>query len=295
MSLRNSIKIQSVAFVIFSFSFSLLSFYSSLEVDNGYIMIIALFIILLGVPHGSLDTIFAQELLSLDCPKKWVRFIVNYIIVALVVFMFWITLPSIFLIFFLLISCLHFADDLVAGTPQMSRTLYGGIIIFLPTLTHSNELIRLYSFLIDPEHAKLLVSIFRVLALPWVLGLCIVIYKLIHTNILTSLEILSVSTLALVCPPLLAFTIYFCGMHSFRHVIRSTQFLRLTSPKLLIVYLIVPTFAVLVATYFLWRSMFYNSIDEAFVKVIFVALAALTVPHMILLSKSGFTKWVKII
>lgn len=293
MSLKNSIKIQGLAFVVFAFAVALLSFYLSFAVDNTYLTIIALFIILLGVPHGSLDTLFAQELLCLDSPKKWAKFIVNYLIIALLVVIFWMLLPSVFLICFLLISCVHFADDLVAGTPQLSRILYGGIIIFLPALTYSHELARLYSFLIDTEHAKLLVSVLKLLAIPWLFGLAVVIYQLMRTNIVTSLEVLSIATLALVCTPLLAFTIYFCGMHSFRHIIRSSQFLSVTSPKLLAVSLIVPTVAVLVVAYFLWYLMRPTSIDEALVKIILVALAALTLPHMLLLSKSGFSKWLK--
>lgn len=293
MSLKNSINIQGATFVVLAFALSLLSFYLNLEVENTYLLIITLFIILLGVPHGALDTLFAQELLGLDQPSKWAKFVVNYVIIALIVILFWSMLPSLFLLFFLLISCVHFADDLVAGTPQLSRILYGGIIIFLPALTHSSDLIRLYGFLIDAEHAKLLVSALRVLAVPWLLGLGIVIYKLMSTNILTSLEILSVVTLALVCPPLLAFTIYFCGMHSLRHVIRSRQFLSVTSAKLLLASLTIPTIAVLGAAYFFWHFMHPASIDAAFVKIVFVALAALTVPHMLLLSKSGFTTWIK--
>jgi Brp/Blh family beta-carotene 15,15'-monooxygenase len=294
MSLKNCIKIQGLAFVVFALAISLLSFYLSPAVEHTYLLIIALFIILLGVPHGSLDTLFAQELLGLNTATKWIKFTINYVIIALIVILFWLMLPTIFLICFLLISCLHFADDLVAGTPQLSRILYGGIIIFLPALTYSHELIRLYSFLIDTEHAKLLVSVLKLLAVPWLLALGIVFLQLMRTNIVTSLEVLSVAALALICTPLLAFTIYFCGMHSFRHVIRSSKFLTVTSPKLLAVSLIVPTVAVLVAAYFLWHLMRPTAVDDALVQIIFVALAALTVPHMLLLSKSGFSNWLKI-
>lgn len=293
MLLKKSIKIQGISFVVLAFAVSLISAYTSLALENTYLVIIALFIIILGVPHGALDTLYAQELLGLNHPKKWAKFIVNYIAIALIVIMFWMMLPSLFLLFFLIISCVHFADDLIAGTPIYGRILYGGVIIFLPALTYTNELARLYSFLIDAEHAKLIVSTLKILAFPWLLGLGIVSYKLLQTNILTSLEIVSVAALAMICPPLLAFTVYFCGMHSFRHVIRSRHFLSVTSPKLLLLSLTVPTLAVFAAAYFFWYFMRPSTIDAALVKIIFVALAALTVPHMILLSKSGFTKWVK--
>ncbi|MEY3882806.1 MAG: hypothetical protein RIS87_109 [Pseudomonadota bacterium] len=294
MLLEKSIKIQGIAFVILAFFVSLISAYTSLAFENTYLVIIALFIIILGVPHGSLDTLFAQELLGLNQPRKWARFIFNYVIIALIVILFWMILPTLFLLLFLIISCIHFADDLVAGTPIFYRILYGGIIIFLPALSYTDELARLYSFLIEAEHAQLIVRCMRMLAFAWLFGLGIASYKLLKTNILTSLEIVSVAGLAIICPPLLAFTVYFCGMHSFRHVIRSTHFLSVTSPKLLLMSLIAPTLAVLVAAYFFWHFMRPSAIDAAIVKMIFVALAALTVPHMILLSKSGFTRWVKV-
>jgi hypothetical protein len=38
---------------------------------------------------------------------------------------------------------------------------------------------------------------------------------------LTAVELGAVGVLAIVAPPLIAFVVFFCGMHSARHILRS--------------------------------------------------------------------------
>jgi beta-carotene 15,15'-dioxygenase len=294
MPLKKRIKIQGIAFSVLAFVVSLMSLFLSHFNEKLSLIILVAFIIILGVPHGSLDTLFAKELFNLGQLKKWSKFILIYLIIAGIVVAFWWLLPTLFLIIFLLSSIIHFSDDLIAGTPKLSRILYGGIIIFLPALLHGNELTRLYGYLITIEHAKWLVTACHFIAFPWLIGLVIVIYQLCRANIISSLEIAALVMLAIFTPPLLAFTVYFCAMHSARHLIRSIYFLEQTPKKTIFMSLLIPTLIVFAVGYMVWRNMTVTSIDAGLIKIIFVMLAALTVPHMMLLQKSGFLNWIKI-
>jgi Brp/Blh family beta-carotene 15,15'-monooxygenase len=125
------------------------------------------------------------------------------------------------------------------------------------------------------------------------LGLVVVIYQLCRSDIVSSLEIAAVAMLAIFTPPLLAFTIYFCAMHSARHLIRSIQFLENTPKKAIFASLLIPTLIVFAMGYMVRKNMTVTSIDAGLIKILFVTLAALTVPHMLLLEKSGFSDWLK--
>ena len=293
MPVQKLIKIQGIVFSILAFVVSLMSLFLTHFDEKISLIILAVFIVILGVPHGSLDTLFAKELFNLSQLKKWSKFILLYSMIAALVVAFWWLLPTLFLILFLLISIIHFSDDLIAGTPKLSRILYGGIIIFLPALLYTDELTRLYGYLIDIQHAKWLVTACYYMAFPWLLGLVVVIYQLCRTHIVSSLEVAAVAMLATFTPPLLAFTVYFCAMHSVRHLIRSSQFLKNTSKKTMLASLIIPTIVVFGVGYMVWKHMNVSSIDAGLIKIVFVTLAALTVPHMMLLEKSGFSNWIK--
>ena len=293
MPLKKLIKLHGIVFSVIAFVVSIASLSLGNFNEKFSLVLLVVFIVLLGVPHGSLDTLFAKELFNLGQLKKWSKFILIYSIIACVVLAFWWLLPTLFLLLFLLISIIHFSDDLIAGTPKLSRILYGGIIIFLPALLYSNELTRLYAYLIEIEHAKLLVTICHYIAFPWMLCLLIIIYQLCRSNIVGSLEVAAVAMLAIFTPPLLAFTVYFCAMHSARHLIRSIQFLENTPKTAIFSSLIIPTLIVFAVGYMVWKNMPVSSIDSSLIKIIFVTLAALTVPHMMLLEKSGFSNWIK--
>ena len=70
------------------------------------LIILATLILLLGVPHGAFDTIFAYKLYDLRKPTDWMLFTMIYLLLAAVVVAVWWWAPMGFLILFLLISSL---------------------------------------------------------------------------------------------------------------------------------------------------------------------------------------------
>ena len=100
------------------------------------------------------------------------------------------------------------------------------------------------------------------------------------------MDFLSLIILNFFLTPILAFTLYFCFLHSIRHSItlifeldRSFK----SGLKKFIVKAIPLTFVT--AIMFLFTIYFLNSffeLDEAIYKVIFIGLASLTFPHILL-------------
>jgi hypothetical protein len=80
-------------------------------------------------------------------------------------------------------------------------------------------------------------------------------------------------------------------MHSARHLIRSHFFLRKFTKRAFLNALIFPTIAVIIVGIFTWLMAENKTLEVEMIRVIFIGLAALTVPHAWVLQKSNFQAW----
>jgi Brp/Blh family beta-carotene 15,15'-monooxygenase len=254
--------------------------------------VFATLVLVLGVPHGALDPIFARQLYGIRTLRGWAAFAVIYVALgALVVWLWWL-MPGVFLMLFLVASAVHFSGDLVAQTPRVARVFYGGAVIFFPVLLHAAEVSQLFGFLAGTSAADTLVTGMRWLAWPWLMATALVSCFMWRRDWLTALEITSVSLLAIAVPPLLAFTVFFCVMHSARHALRAQQYAALSAPRLLLTSA-APMTAVLAGT--MLSLYFFKDLtfDMHIVQLVFVGLAALTAPHMLLVERVRSSGWVR--
>jgi Brp/Blh family beta-carotene 15,15'-monooxygenase len=104
-------------------------------------------------------------------------------------------------------------------------------------------------------------------------------------------ELLAVTLLAVVAPPLVAFTAFFCGMHSARHVIRTYHYANRTSLRLLISAAAVPMLLIVLAASIGWLFLDHSAPSRGVAQFLFVGLAALTVPHMVLVERVRLSGW----
>jgi Brp/Blh family beta-carotene 15,15'-monooxygenase len=257
------------------------------------LIVVAALVVVLGVPHGALDTIFARQLYAIDSLAGWLRFTVVYVLLAGVVVGLWVFQPIGFLIGFLLISNLHFSGDPAVGTPWAARAFYGGAVIVLPTLLHGEEVARLFGFLVGMDAASFLVPWLRGLAWPWVIGLGLSVVWCGRRDWLTGLEMGAVAVLAVFAPPLVSFVVFFCGMHSARHILRTFKYSGRASAGLILGAALLPMIGVGVASAAAWHFLDGKSLDAQLVQLVFVGLAALTVPHMALVEQVRLSGWVK--
>jgi len=251
---------------------------------------VGLLIVLLGVPHGALDPVYAQAWPGIQGRAAWVFFVWSYLLLATWVIAVWWRAPTFFLWGFLTISVLHFSGDLAAGTPPWARFFYGGAVIVLPAALHADELTRLFTLLTSPESAAWVVPALQVMAWPWLAALLVAVVLSARRDTVVALEVLAVSVLALTAPPLIGFTVFFCAMHSPRHMLRTQMFAGMTLPALAAVALW-PMLGVFLMAAGAWYGLPDSSLDARLVQFIFVALAALTVPHMLLVERVRWKGW----
>ena len=288
----NSLKVQGV---VFSASALLVAaaclLLPRLEPQIELFVFLAL-VVVLGVPHGALDPIFARRLYAVRSFAAWLAFVVLYVGLGILVIVFWVLAPSWFLVTFLIASAAHFSGDPVPGTHWAARVLYGGSVIVLPVLLHANDMTQLFSFLVGTAAADRFVSALIFLAWPWVTGIVLVLTFTWRRNRLTALEIASSSLLAIAAPPLIGFAVFFCAMHSARHTLRTKHYAGLPTHQLLLTS-VIPTVAVVAAGMLTWTFVQSAPLDMRIVQFVVIGLAALTAPHMLLVERVRFSGWIK--
>ena len=286
----SALRLQGLIFSALAFATAALSVFLAPIDARQALWLAALLIVSLGIPHGALDPIFAKELPQIKSCASWAGFVVCYLLLAALVVGLWRVLPTLFLIGFLGISVLHFSGDPAPGATFWARLLYGGSVITLPFLWHADEGGRLFSLLVGSDAALPVAAGLHLIAWPWLAGLALVAVCNMRRDWLLALEVSAVGSLALAATPLLGFAVFFCGMHSMRHILRTQKYSGCT-PQRLALMAVLPMLAVLLIAALGWTLLPDSPLDERMLQFLFVALAALTVPHMVLVERVRFTGW----
>jgi len=290
-----------------SFIFFLLSTIFSLiitKINNFSIspLICLLLILTIGVSHGSLDHIKGKKLLNILNIKKISIFYFSYIFIAISVIIIWAIVPSISLIIFLIVASFHFGKEdtqfLINENSYFNQLLFffkGILIIIAPMFFHFNETVAIFKFLlVDNEMFYSTLSFIennKILHLGIILSTISSVYlslKEFEVKKLTIfLDYFSIIVLNYFLSPLMAFTIYFCFLHSIRHSItliyeidknNFNNGLKVFVKKSLPLTSLTVIFC-LIALYLLNNSYDLNS---SILKIIFIGLASLTFPHILL-------------
>ena len=260
-------------------------------------LIICLFLILIiGISHGSLDNIKGRKLLKIFGFKSEYIFYIIYLTISSLIILLWIIFPNTVLLIFLIVACYHFGKEdtvfFVNKEILFKEILYffkGSSVIIAPLLFHREETIEIFRALnFNIFENSLFSDTFLLIFL--FLGLISSFFlshkKDINFKILLMTDFLSILIINFFLSPILAFTIYFCFLHSIRHSITLIfeldksfkngfrKFIKKAIPLTLIT-----SFAFIVAIYLL--NNFYE-LNEAIYKVIFIGLASLTFPHILL-------------
>lgn len=248
-------------------------------------------ILFLGVPHGALDLLYLRKVIGVRSPVGIGLSLLAYIATSSLIVILWLTSPLFFLIAFLIISGIHFSGDPVGEVSLLTRFAIGSGVIVWPSLVHYRETEHLYALLTSQEVAETVVKLQYPLALATMLiGIMALAIEIRKRDYKTVAELLIVGLLATIAPPLLAFTIYFCLMHSARHVVRTSELI-LISKQAFILECVLPMLGVFVSGSVAWHFRGGLTIDAKIIQVLFVMLGALTVPHMIIVEPIRFKGW----
>ena len=259
-------------------------------------------ILIVGVSHGSLDHLKGKKLLKLFNINSGYIFYITYILISAVVVVTWILLPSITLIVFLIIASYHFGKEdthfLINNRSYFTQLLYffkGFLIILAPLTFHFQETIAIFKLLlIDNEVFYSSLDfieknniIQKGIVFSFLSSVILLLKNFEKKKFLIFFDYFSILTLNLYLTPLIAFTIYFCFLHSIRHSISLAIELdpdsvvngfRLFVKKALPLTILTAVFS-FIALYLLSYS---NNLDGAILKIIFIGLASLTFPHILL-------------
>ena len=261
-----------------------------------------LLILIIGVSHGSLDHIKGKKLLVLLNIKSTYLFYLTYILISAVVIGTWMIFPSMTLIVFLIIASYHFGKEdtqfLIIDRSYFTRMLYffkGFLIILAPLYFHFQETIAIFKLLlIDNEafYSSLnLIEANNVIQIGIFCSTLSSIFLFLKNfeikKFVVFLDYFSILILNYYLSPLIAFTVYFCFLHSIRHSISLAIELdpnsvingfKLFVKKALPLTILTAVFS-FIALYLLSYS---NNLDSAILKIIFIGLASLTFPHILL-------------
>ena len=245
---------------------------------------------LLGMPHGALDAVFARKLFGIKSFTGWAAFALLYVGLSAAVVGFWFFLPTPFLCAFLTVSALHFGGDPAVNTATLVRGLYGGSVIVLPALWHGSELEHLMGLVAGPASAAWVTPVLQQLAIPWLVATLMgCVWQTRSSRFMareTAFEMAALAALLVAATPLVSFTVYFCAMHSPRHILRTIANLPVVEARNALLLALWPTLAVFAVLAMGGWLLSDRPIQPAIMQLVFVGLAALTLPHMLLLEQS---------
>ena len=175
---------------------------------------------------------------------------------------------------------------------QLFYLIKGSMIVFAPLFFHFDETLKIFETLFLSKETLIFLKNEH-----WIINICLSLgilgyFYFVYKNKLKDFEILFLDMLNIlilnyVFTPLIAFTIYFCFLHSIRHIISISYELGsdnfLDGVKIFVKKALPLTIAtaVLYLLAILFLSNLY-ALNDVIIKVIFIGLASLTFPHILL-------------
>ena len=261
-----------------------------------------LLILSIGISHGSLDNFKGRKLFQILEIDNFSIFYFAYILIALIVIFLWILIPYVSLIIFLMIASYHFGKEdtqfLIIENSYYNQFLFflkGSLIVFAPMYFHFDETVSIFRLLLIENET--FYNFLDLIESNRILLYCIILSTLANILLFTKnfelkkftifLDYFSILIINYYFSPLVAFTIYFCFLHSIRHSISLMSELdennlgngfKIFIKKALPLTIITAIFCV-IGLYLLNNT--YN-FDSSILKIIFIGLASLTFPHILL-------------
>ncbi len=265
-------------------------------------LVCLLLILIIGVSHGSLDHIKGRKLLKIFQINNIITFYISYFLLAVTIIILWVLLPTVVLIAFLIIASFHFGKEdtqfLIDNNSYLNQFLFflkGSLVILAPLYFNFNETVSIFkSLLIENESFYQSLNVIEnnnFLTFGIVLSTLSNIYLFFKKFELRKFTIFfdyfSIIIINMHFSPLIAFTIYFCFLHSIRHSISLITELDQESLRngLLVFIKKATPLTILTAIFCLIGLYFLNNnytLDSSILKLIFIGLASLTFPHILL-------------
>ncbi len=299
-NLKKYFNIINLFFLLLICILSAINFFLDLPSSYKYVLCFLL-IATIGVSHGAYDG-KKGEILFKDKFKNS-KFIFYFIYTTLVflVFIFWYLNPLISLIIFLLISSLHFGkEDLEIYLDKKYKHLpllfflKGSLIILLPLFFNFEKTNLIFNTILFSNNYLLLSNNYVkfILAINLLMQVLFYLYiyfikKLNRSDFFSIIfEIFLIIIIFYLFTPIVAFTLYFCFMHSVKNILLISDELNSNLFRGFQIFVKRSLFLTLITFFILLISLFFlikfDLLENSIEKIIFIALASLTLPHIIL-------------
>lgn len=251
-------------------------------------LIALLGVVFIGLPHGAMDGALAVHFGWMGRPAKAAVFLLAYVGLAALVVAAWAVAPVLSFIAFLAISTYHFgrgdATSTIFGRGAVESIARGGVVIGGISQFHRAEANEVFLTIVGAETSGVWVFLDVLAVLAAVCVIEALLFKQREERTAFALELGLLLVVFFTVPPLVGFAAYFCFIHSFRHFASMRAVLDSTVSKLRI------TQTTVVFTLLTWgfgllvlaQQSASIGVEPALLKVVFIGLAALTVPHMLL-------------
>ena len=262
--------------------------------NNNLLVISLLLILSIGISHGSLDNMKGKKLLKILGYKSQSIFYIVYIFIGLTTILIWSLFPKLLLFLFLVVAAFHFGkeDSEFISKKKNFELIYffkGSLVITSPLLFHKNETLSIFKYLNFDITTNILINneiLYLFIFLSFISNIILSINKSFEVKSLLLMDFLSILILNYFLNPVLAFTSYFCFLHSIRHSISLIKEINTNIKKALPLFIkkalpltILTIFVYIFALYILNN---YYELNDSIYKVIFIGLASLTFPHILL-------------
>lgn len=246
-------------------------------------MVAAVAIVISGIPHGTLDAEIAATYFGQNNRAGKTKIILGYVACVLAMITLWTVAPEFALVSFLAISIVHFSQDWRGGVDLFLAMMVGWALVALPALARPTEVTMIFEMLTGNQNGQIIATLLACSSVPAALGSLVFAYwSYANNDMQSALEVMACVVAALFLPPLIAFAVFFCGLHSPRHfaeALRQTGAMSQAKKAAII-------FAVFVLSIGLGILIFASqsgiSVDTGIIRAAFVLISTLTVPHFIL-------------
>lgn len=256
-----------------------------------------------GIPHGALDyLIFKQQERSAGRKHSMIRFFGYYLGLMVFYALLWWVSPSLSLLFFLLLSAWHFAENDLAALPlhhrsdHLVRIAFGTWLLLALIFSHTSELVPYLQQIVGPGAFLLAFAQWYqpyASAVFWlgVAGWPLLLHARLRRHALPLRQYCSLLTLMLLLvlcrqlPMILGFAVYFAiwhSLHSFRSIwlyLRRNDRLFRSARQLVLPALPFVAGAFLSLTLFFW----WSNATQTSLTPLWIFLSLITLPHGLLM------------
>ena len=198
----------------------------------------------------------------------------------------WLSLPTITVVLFFLISAWHFGED--QNYQQPAKIVDGGMAIWIPLLFRPTEVAGLLVWVIpNGDPARVAVGVEMAQPLLWAIAIFFIGCLPFETSVDSAGRKVAFAILFAMLPTLASFTLYFCGWHSTRELAGLAMQADPARPwrgLRLVLLAAAPMAALAVAATAVFAAVLAGDreLEPVVVQAVFLGLSAVAVPHILL-------------